>query len=472
MSSPAAGESDRQSAAKRRVAAGSALASLLLTAAKLVVGLLSGSLAILSDALHSLLDLVAALITWWVVGISGQPPDADHPYGHGRAEQLGALAEVILLAVTATLILRSAVVGLLDQPEIPRLSAWPFLVLGLGIAVDLGRSTRLRRAARNYHSAALAADAVNFTSDLFSALLVIAALALIALGPALRIPSWLLGRLDPLAAVVVALQAFWSALRLAWRTTASLMDRVPSELTRQLAQAVDQVPGVLPGSVRLRARLIGEVPYVDVSLEVERAVSLEGAQSVVRAVEQAIVKAYPGADVVVAAHPGRSELELHRQAVLAAAHRQALEVHHVDVLLLQQGLEVDVDLELPPELSLQAAHAQSEAFERELRGVLPGVVRIGVHLEPRTEAARPAVRHPETVNQVRRVLEGLVPAGRLVRVDAALTSEGAVVHVYLRFKAADPLQRVHEEMTALERALRREVPELDQVYIDPEPVDA
>ncbi|GGR27143.1 cation diffusion facilitator family transporter [Deinococcus ruber] len=442
-----------------------------LTTAKLIVGLATGSLSILSEALHSLLDLVAAIITFFVVRLSSQPADANHPYGHARAEQLGALAETVLLSVTATLILNEAYRRLFIHPELPEISVWSFVVMGGSIVVDLVRVRALRAAARAHKSAALEADAANFANDLLSSVLVLIALTIIVFAPSLPfIPAAFTARVDAVAAAIVALLAFRVALMLAFRAVNNLMDAVPKELSLQLQTLVQQVPGVLPGTARVRSRLVGELPYIDVTVKADHASSLAEAHTITRTIEDAVKAQHPEADVVVDVRPGRSDFEEHTRAVRAVAARLGFDIHHVDVLLIAGGLQVDVDLELSPALTLAQAHRQSERLEAEMVRMLPEARRVAVHLEPRHERARPAVRHQETAQAVRDVLREALPDDRIAAVEAALTEEGTVVSVGVLFPPDIALAAVHAEMSRLERQIRLQVPGVDQVRIDPEPI--
>lgn len=440
-----------------------------LTLAKLVVGLTTGSLSILSEALHSLLDFIAAVITFFVVRLSGRPADANHPYGHARAEQLGALAETALLSITATLVMTEAYRRLFIRPEIPEVGVWSFAVMGGSIVVDLIRVRALRAAARAHGSAALEADAANFANDLLSSALVLVALTIIVMAPSLPfIPPAVISRVDAVAAAIVALLAFRVALTLAWRAVNNLMDSVPAGLSAHLLALVEAVPGVMPGA-RVRSRLVGETPYVDVTVNTNHAASLAGAHSLSRAVEVAVRAEHPKADVVVVVQPGRSEYEAQTRTVRAVAARLGLDVHHVDVLLVADGLQVDVDLELSPALKLAEAHRQSEALEAEMVRMLPEVRRVAVHLEPRHDHPRPAVRHEETARAVYAAVQVEVEVNRIVEVEAALTAEGAVVTVRLLFAPDMSLASVHAAMAQLERQIRLQVSGVDQVRIDPEP---
>jgi cation diffusion facilitator family transporter len=454
---------------KGRTAFFSVVAAAGLAAAKLVAGLATGSLSLLADALHSTLDLAASLITLFAVRLSDRPADENHPYGHARAENLGALAETILLSIMGTLVLAEAYRRLFVRPESPTVTGWAFAIVLIAIVVDIGRVRALRRAAAAHGSPALEANAAHFTNDLISSVLVLAALAIVAFGGAIGIPAAVTVRADAAGAVVVALLAFRIAIKLGWKAVNSLMDAMPPELGRRLGTAVESVDGVVSGSTRVRGRFLGEKPYVDVTLAVNPATTLEGAHAVSEAVEAAIRDEHPRADVVVHVRPGDLSPEEHVATVRAIANRMGYSVHHIDVLLLADGLRVDLDLELPPGLALRDAHHRSERLEAALRSAMPRVGEIGVHLEPRSVKARPAARHPGTEARVRDALAAVVPASRIKGVDVAMIDEGAVVSLRLAFPPDTPLEAVHDEMDEVENALRDAVPGIVRVRLDPEP---
>jgi cation diffusion facilitator family transporter len=454
---------------KGRTAFFSVLAAGGLAIAKLIAGLATGSLALLADALHSGLDVVASVITLFAVRLSDRPADENHPYGHARAENLGALAETILLTIMGTLVLAEAYRRLFVHPEPPTVTSWAFAVVLLAIAVDVGRVRALRRAARLHGSPALEANAAHFQNDLISSVLVLIALGMVAFGARLGLPPAITDRADAAGGALVALLAFRIALKLGWKAVNSLMDAIPPELGRRLGAAVESVEGVVSGSTRVRGRFLGEQPYVDVTLAVTPASTLEEAHAVTERVAAAIRGEHPRADVVVHVRPGALSPEEHVATVRAIANRMGLSVHHIDVLLLADGLRVDLDLELPPGLLLHQAHDRSEQLESALRAAMPRVRQIGVHLEPRAVKARPAARHPGTAARVRAALEGVIAASRIREVDVALTDEGAVVSLRLVFAADTPLEAVHDEMEEIEAALRAAVAGIARVRLDPEP---
>jgi cation diffusion facilitator family transporter len=437
---------------------------------KLVGGVATGSLAILAEAAHSALDLLADGITYLVVHVADLPPDENHPYGHARAEHLGALAETVLLIVTALLVLRESALRLFVHVELPETSVWSFVVLAVSLVVDWRRSRALKRAAAEFKSQALAADAAHFSNDMLSTVVVLAALGLIALAqPLALLPEWLLARIDALAAAVVALIALWVSWSMGRRAIPALMDDVPADLSRRLIRQVTALPSVVPDSVQMRTRFVGNQPYVEVTLGTPRGGSLEEAHLLTESVEAVIREELAGANVLVHVEPARTATEPYTTAVYAAAHRLGLHVHNLDVYQLADCVRVDVDLELPTDLTLGQAHTSSERLEQAVREELGDRTTIAVHLEPRRDQVRPAVRYVPLTDELRKVVAQLPGAADVAEVEALLTDEGTIVTLRCAFPSETPLREVHNAMARLERELRRAVPDVVRVQIDPEP---
>src|SRR2546430_3743269 len=245
---------------KSRVAAISIFASAGMAAAKFVVGIAIGSLALISEALHSSIDVVATVITWLVVRVSDRPADEEHHYGHGKLESLSALGIIALLYVLAGGILVESYSRLREGAPPPTLSAIPFVVLLIDIAVNFWRARALHRAAHDTKSQALAADALHFASDVMGSIAVIAGLALSGLGYAWG---------DAAAAVGVAIMIALLGLRLARSTVETLLDRAPEGASEKASAASRTVPGVL-AIERLRARMVGSTHFIDAGVQVPR----------------------------------------------------------------------------------------------------------------------------------------------------------------------------------------------------------
>ncbi|GAC1353603.1 MAG: cation-efflux pump [Herpetosiphon sp.] len=457
------------STTKQSAALGSIGAGAVLTILKLAVGFATGSLGILSEAAHSGLDLLAAALTYVVVRVSDLPPDENHPYGHARAENLGALAESSLLLATAGWVLWKAYQHIFISPESPEITVWSFVVMLVSLMIDWHRSRSLSRAATSLNSPALAADAAHFANDMFGTLMVLIGLSVTLLARFISLPGWLAIRADAFAAVGVAVVALYVSWGLGRHAVRALMDDVPTSLNEQLRSEIDELTGIVTGSTRVRSRFVGNQPYVDVNLQVPRTQTLEEAHRTTEDVEAAVRTQLFNADVVVHVEPVRGEGEAVSTTVYAAAHKLGLHVHNLDVFLLQAGMYVDVDLEVPAALSLAEAHRYSEEFEMVVRRELAITTEVSVHLEPRRDLVQPAVRWTEVQNQVGAVLRDLDPALPTRAIEGLLTDEGAIVTLRCEFPASLSLLEVHHRMARLERTIRQAIPGLLRVHIDPEP---
>jgi cation diffusion facilitator family transporter len=286
---------------KRLAALSSVIAAIFLTSFKLVVGLMTGSLGILSEAAHSGLDLVAALVTLLAVRVSDKPADEHHPYGHGKIENLSALVETSLLLVTCAWIIYEAIQRLFFKTVHVDASVWAFLVMGTSIVIDYSRSRVLARVAHKYNSQALEADALHFSTDIWSSSVVI--LGLIGVKIAELFPQWkLLAEADAVAALGVALLVIWVSLRLGRRTVEALLDTAPAGLAGQIERTVESLPGVADCH-QVRVRPSGAHLFVDVHVVMDGDQSLADAHALTEVIEDAVSRLAPGADVTVHAEP-------------------------------------------------------------------------------------------------------------------------------------------------------------------------
>lgn len=289
-------DADRE---KRGAAGSSVLAAVGLTSFKIVVGLTTGSLGILAEAAHSALDLIAALMTWMAVRISGKPADRDHPYGHGKVENLSALGETVLLLITCVWIIYGAVDRLIEHKIEIEVTVWSFAVMITSVVVDISRSRMLYRAARKFNSQALEADALHFSTDIWSSAVVI--LGLISV----KLSEWVAGwgglrYADAVAAIIVAVIVVQVSIKLGLRTTAALLDTAPAGLEETITAAVRSLPGV-NDCHNVRLRYSGPKLFVDIHILVDGNQTLRAAHDLTEEIERAIQKVVPDADVTV--HP-------------------------------------------------------------------------------------------------------------------------------------------------------------------------
>ncbi len=267
------------------VALSSVGAAIGLTSLKLVVGLLTGSLGILAEAAHSGLDLVAALMTLFAVRVADRPADASHHYGHGKAENLSAFFEAGLLMLTGAWVIYEAMRRLLYHEGHLDITLWAFGVMLVSIAVNSTRSRVLLRVARRLGSQALEADALHFSTDIWSSAVVIAGLLIVYLATSLHLPAWL-ENADAVAAIGVSGIVISVGLRLARQTMDALLDRAPEGFVARLQNAISSVEGVTDVR-RVRVRRVGNKFFADVVIGAPRTHTFEQIHEVSEQVEQA-----------------------------------------------------------------------------------------------------------------------------------------------------------------------------------------
>ncbi len=459
-------DADRE---KRVVAASSVGAALLLVTMKLTVGVWTGSLGILSEALHSGLDLVAAVVTLGAVSVSGRPADREHTYGHAKVENLAALLEALLLLATCAWIIYEAVERLFFRDVVVEATAWAFAVMVVSIVVDVSRSRALMRVARKHASQALEADAIHFSTDVWSSSVVIAGLfgVLAAQWTGL---AWL-AKADAAAALGVAGIVVAVSVRLGRRTVSELLDAVPPELRDRVARAA-RVEGVV--EVRsARVRRSGPAAFADVTVAVSRGSDLERAHAVASRAEAAIRGVIPGADVVVHVEPVATDGEDVPTTVQVAAARRGLAAHDVQLFEVDGRRTLELHLEVPDSFTVEAAHDEAESLEADLRRDLPGLDRVVVHLEP---AGSAMVGRPVSPEERSEVLDAVAALPGELGIDCqphaveVLRVEGRLaVSLHCSVEPGLPITRAHALTEEVERLLHRRIPGLGRVVVHVEP---
>ncbi len=460
---------------KRSAASSSVVAAVFLTSIKIVVGVMTGSLGILAEAAHSGLDLVAAVVTLFAVRASAKPADREHPYGHGKVENLSALFETLLLLATCVWIIYEAAQRLWFKAVAIDASVWAFAIMTVSIVVDVTRSRMLARVAKKHHSQALEADALHFSTDIYSSAVVILGLAGVFLSsrPGLE---WLV-KADAVAALGVAVIVVWVSAQLGRRTIAALLDETSPELQEGLLRAV-QVPGVLRVG-RLRVRRSGPETFADVTLAVAAGTGLKRAHAIATAAEVAARGLLPGADVVVHVEPADGDAAEEDADTTRVAHevarRLGVAAHAIHVHDVLGARSLELHLEVDPALSLAAAHAQATAFEQALRAVLPELGQVVTHIEPRRQAAIAGPAPAEEEGQVLAALHEFAADGTLRcrphNVTVHRDEEGELVVSF--HCALDPdtaIAAAHDLTERIERKLRERLPSVGRVVIHAEPL--
>jgi cation diffusion facilitator family transporter len=467
--SPAVLGSEAMRAEKRSAAANSLLAALAITGLKIFVGITTGSLGILSEAGHSALDLIAATVTLFSVRVSDKPADADHQYGHGKVENFSAFIETGLLLMTCVVIVYEAVKRLFFhhvQVE-PTLAA--FLTMFFSMAVDFWRSRALGTIAAKYDSQALQADALHFSTDIWSSGVVALGLGLVLLGRKISAP-WLIAA-DPIAALFVAGVIVFVSTRLARRTVDALLDAAPAGARNSIISALGKIEGLLEVD-RVRIRRAGNRYFADVSVGLARNVTFQRSGQLADEVSSTVHRILPNADVVVHSVPRATSAENIFDRVRAVAARHNLNVHDVSVQDLDGRLHVEQHLELAENLPLKEAHDRVSLLESEIRNEVPEIASILTHIEsePSTIESGEQVQRDGRLEKRLKAIAAEFPSILDAHDIEVKRVKGRVyVSCHCTFPDDMPLARVHDLSTALETRFKQEAPELFRVLIHPEP---
>ncbi|HZD91698.1 MAG TPA: cation-efflux pump [Pseudolabrys sp.] len=451
---------------KEQVALTSIAASAVLTVAKAIVGIMTGSLAILSEAGHSAIDLGATIMTYIAVRISGRPADEQHHYGHGKIESISALAETALLFVLSGVVIWEGTSRLVAHAgQHVEANSWAFGVIALSIVVDFVRSRALSRTAEKTASHALEADALHFSSDLWASLAVLIGLI------GVRFGLWWADSLAALAVAVLVCVAGW---RLGRRTVDTLIDVAPEGAATAITAIASRIPGVVKVE-RVRARAVGEKTFIDLTVAVSRTLPLERVSALKERVIAALRDGMPGAEPTVTTDPVALNNETVLDRIMVIARNRALAVHHVTVHALRDKLAVSLDLEVDGKMTLRAAHATADDLEHAIATELGPDVEVESHIEPlQPQNASGREGPPERVQAVTIFLTELAAEGKTLRevhdVRVRETDDGEIVNFHCRVDPDLSVQAVHEKVDMLERALRERAPSIKRVIGHAEPM--
>jgi cation diffusion facilitator family transporter len=450
---------------KEKAALGSIAASAGLTVAKAVVGLLSGSLAILSEAGHSLLDLAATVLTYFAVRISGKPADAEHQYGHAKVESVAALAETAFLFLLAAGVAFAAVQRLVgERVYTVEASVAAFAIITISIVVDFFRARTLQRVADKTSSQALEADALHFSSDMWSSMAVLVGLGGVALG---------YSRADAAAALVVAVFICVAGWRLGRRTIDTLTDTAPAGVSERVAATARRVPGVV-GVESVRVRPAGAVLFVELAVGVSRTLPLDRVTAIKERLTRDIRADLPKAEVTIITEPRALDDETVRERVILIARNSGLAVHHVAVQALANRLSVSADVEVEGTLPLAAAHETASRLEDAIREELGPDVEVETHIEPLPAVvvagcdATPA-RVAEIGAGLAALAAGVKGLGEVHEVRVRETTDGEIVNFHCRVDPALSVATAHDLVDGLERGVRRRFPTIARVIGHAEP---
>lgn len=451
--------------AKEKVAFWSIIASVLITIFKGITGLLTGSLALISDALNSLTDILSTSITWLAIRSSHHPADESHHYGHGKIESLAALFESMVLFLMGGFICYEGFQRLFLKSNTTSFSWLAIIVLIIAIVIDGWRWWVLKRTSKQVGgSEALEADALHFAADLLNSILVLLAFAAIYFGF-----LWA----DALAAIGTALFMFITSGNLALRTIATLIDTAPKGIAERISQISLSVSGVV-SVIKIRVRPAGTHIFADLSISVSRTLPLEKVLKIKQMVSERIRLEIPQMDVQVIAEPVSLDTESILERVMVIAARERLFIHHVTVQDLLGRICIGLDLEVDGQLSIGEAHKIASRLEQEIFNELGSNIEVDTHIEPLRVGSLIGADEREAVvrsltNALKKKASEIGNISDIHSIRIRRSSEGIIIHYHCRFDPSLPVNQVHSLVDELEWRFRLDHPDVIRVVAHAEP---
>lgn len=450
---------------KKAVALSSVFASIALTGMKLVVGLLTGSLGILSEAAHSALDFVAAFITYLTVRVSDNPADQKHHFGHGKIESFSALAETLLLFLTSGWIIYESVHRLINKGTEVEAAWYAFVIVAISMLIDISRSRALYKVAKETKSQALEADALHFKSDIYSSAVVFAGLIFVACGI-----TWA----DSVAAIAVAMFVLHAAWELGRRTIDVLLDTAPAGIADQIRSIAENTAGIIEIG-RIRVRPTGPSIFVDMLININRKTPLERVNKITQTLEQNIQQKISGADVVihVKAVTPKNENIIERVQTVAVNHN--LIANNIFVNTQGSRKTINFDLEVKEGITLEEAHRQANHIEETLHRDFDQNTEINIHIEPSQKKQPPTENTDNQIHlTINLIIASFLKQNPSLKDIHNLTLQTLGSKTYLSFHAvANPkmdINAAHELSDKLEQELKEKITSLEKVSIHLEPV--
>lgn len=452
-------------AEKKRVALISMVASGGLSIAKFVAALLTGSLGMLSEAIHSLVDMLATIVTWFAISWGDRPADDDHHFGHAKIENVAALFESGLLVGTAVFIAYEAIKRLIDGNANVEVTWWATAILVTSMLIDFNRSRALRKTAKATSSAALAADAQHFESDMWSSFAALIGLVGVWYGW-----QWT----DAVAGLLVSIFIATIGWKLGRNTIATLLDKAPEGATGDIRKLAENMAGVLRVE-QLRVRPAGNTLFVSLTADVPRMMAITDIMALKDNLARETKLLHSNADVTVTINPIELDNETAFDKVMLIAAQRGLAIHHLTVQRLEKRLAVSFDLEVEGSTQLKAAHEIATALENAIRGSLGADVEVESHIEPQPlqliegqSADEPTTKKVQTMLLKLAKLEKTLSDVHSVRVRDTLG--GIFVHYHCRFAPRETIYNVHSVVDRIENGLQSKYPTIKRVVAHAEPV--
>jgi len=453
---------------KQQVALSSVAASFLLTAMKLVVGIMTGSIGIISEAAHSALDFGAAALTLFAVRMSDKPADRKHHYGHAKVESVSALIETGLLVVTSAWIIYASVERLISGKTEIEVTWYAIAIMVISIIVDFSRSRALRKVARETGSQALEADALHFSSDILSSAVVLIGLVFVSFGI-----TWA----DSIAGIAVALLVAGAAFRLGKTTIDILIDAAPEGLADRIEEITMTIGGVIAID-KIRVKPTGPQVFVEMSVCVNRTLSVEKVQAICADIEQTVRDEFPVADFTINTRPIALNSETIAERVHVIGLNHNLHAHNISTNFDEEKKHITFDVEIDQQLTIKEAHDTVTALEEELQREFDGDLDICIHLDPLRYEEKSTASLPAGERQL--VHDIIVSASRSIEkirdvhdIHIRKTEKQKLfITLHCSFDDEALLEEVHSLTSRLEGAIYHSLPEACRVIIHAEPLFA
>ena len=453
----------------QRAAGWSVVAAALLTFIKLITGLATNSIGVISEALHSGLDLIAAGITLLAVRRASHAPDTEHQYGHGKIENFAALAETIILWITSGWIIYEAIRRIVFA-EFAEATIWGIVVMLFSIFVDYERSQMLYKTARKHNSQALEADALHFRTDMLSSIVVLIGLSFVWFGFPMG---------DPLGALGVSVVILFVSFNLAKRAYDALVDHAPEGTREKITELCSQIPGVVE-CTRVRVRFSGPELFADIVVTIDEDISTAEAHSIAESIEQKLIVLAPRVDVVVHIEPAEGDISHYskmniydQMQVIARRLPEVQSVHNIRVFEIADSIDVAADIEMSADLTLEEAHSVSDLFEQRLRDLMTNINSVTLHLETtmtKDKAEDITSEALEIVESVKEIVSEFSPP--VYYREAKIREERVGVSVLLEctIPGQITLTESHEIADAIEKKILERLDAVKSVFLHFDPV--
>jgi cation diffusion facilitator family transporter len=450
---------------KEKAAFSSLLVAIFLTLIKIIVGFLTNSLAIISEALHSGIDLIAAAMTMFAVTKSDLPPDSGHLYGHYKLENVSSFIETLLLYITAMWVLYEAISRLLIGSTVVEMNLWAIVIMLLSIVLNFSRSRALYRTAKKYKSQALEADAVHFMADLITSVVVIIGI----------IPAYFgFKEFDSYAAIGVAVIIAIIGYRIGKKSIASLMDAAPAGLEKLITEEVQKVEGVEKID-RIRIRESGPRVFVDITAFIDKSLPFEAAHGITETINKRIQAVVPDSDILVHAEPFLPQTTSLLENIRSEASNfpEVKNIHNIKISEIQDRLYIDFHIELEGNQSLVKAHEVMTALESRIAALDKNIRSVSSHVEPIDNESHSSDTGQPIDELITERIDKIVKRHSEVcsfDVLNIVKSNGKyTVTLRCMFKSTMNVHNCHAITNKIEQAIKLELPEVVSVTVHQEP---